>query len=71
MNSRYFYDVFDAHEIVERLWLGSADAACGSMKNLKERNITHILTIEDSVEPQFPGVSYFFILNIMMGIDRF
>jgi len=55
---------FDAQEIIPHLWLGDVYAAHNS-KELKKRNITHIVTCTVGVVPPFPENFQYMHLKIL------
>jgi len=50
---------YNAHEIIPNLYLGNIKAA-SNIHFLKDKNVTHILTVAKNIEPRFPlsGIEY-------------
>ncbi len=51
---------WDAHQIVDRIWLGSEDAACGEKSEFVSRQIGGVLTVGHGVLRQcYPVLNSF------------
>lgn len=52
----------DAHEILPGLWLGNEEFS-NSLMELRDRSITHILTVGNALELYYPMEFSYLLLN--------